>query len=84
MNALFVCCAAPKVDFLFPSAYVYHLREVTGAGDIVLFSGHIRNCNKLRQILGMRLNTDCKLYAAAYEKWGDDADQLVVGDYVRA
>lgn len=60
---------------------VGHRIAATNQGHHVLFSGHIQNRKSLRQSLGDDLQSDTDLYAAAYAKWGDDADLRICGSY---
>ena len=80
-SALQIRCQFPESRRVERATLVYHTSASTHAGDQVLFSGHIQNRLALRQSLGAALSTDAELYAAAYEKWGDDTDLRVLGSY---
>lgn len=51
------------------------------SGRNVLFAGFIDNADNLADALGVASDDCAALYGAAHDRWGDDADLHVVGDY---
>lgn len=63
------------------AAMVGDSQGVTPAGERVLFHGYILHRRALRLELGVGEGNDAELYAAAYARWGEEADLRVQGDY---
>ncbi len=53
----------------------------TPDGSAVLLYGFIENRRAMRAELGIPDEGDAALYAAAYARWGEDADQRLLGEY---
>lgn len=53
----------------------------TPDGSAVLLYGFIENRRVMRAELGIPDGDDAALYAAAYARWGEDADQRLLGEY---
>jgi len=51
------------------------------SGRFVLFNGHIDNAAQLADRLAARPDDRAALYAAAHDRWQDDVDLHIVGDY---
>lgn len=53
----------------------------TPDGSVVLLYGFIENRARWRSELDVRAPGDAAIYAAAYARWGEDADQHLTGEY---
>ena len=53
----------------------------SSSGARCLLNGNIDNSDQLSQELGVASSSEQHLYLAAYDKWGDDVDLHIVGDY---
>jgi len=51
---------------------------------LCIFNGFLDNAEELNRILGAASTDPALLYAAAVERWGDEADLPLVGDYCAA
>ncbi|WP_205693861.1 asparagine synthase-related protein [Croceicoccus ponticola] len=54
---------------------------VTADGGTLLFDGHIDDRDALCAALTITCTDDARLYAAAFDKWGDEVDAYVSGQY---
>lgn len=54
------------------------------SGKIVVFDGYFDNRDIVAEELGVELCGDSRLYGLAVERWGDDADRRIIGEYSAA
>lgn len=53
----------------------------SGSGQVILFKGWIDNAAELAAELGVTPGDSAQLYGAALDRWGDAAEQRVIGHY---
>jgi len=53
-------------------------------GNHVVFHGYLDNAAEIAATLGVRSNEHSLLYGLAVERWGDEAEMRIIGDYCAA